>query len=112
MDPNYAFYLHMENLKNSLYRQLSSAKRSGLFWPKFYYSWFYADEKTLYNILNFRQKLGTKISETEINAYNEIRVIKVKIIKYIESNKTLHSLCIKAQRSVREIRRWYNCSLF
>jgi hypothetical protein len=63
----------MENLKNSLYRQLSSARQSGLFWPKFYYSWFYADEKTLYNMLNLRQKLGLKITEKEINSYNKMR---------------------------------------
>ncbi len=74
MDPNYAFYLHMENLKNSLYRQLSGARQSGIFWPKFYYSWFYADEKTLYNIVNLRQKLGVNISEQEITSYNKSRV--------------------------------------
>ena len=75
MDSNYNFYLHIENLKNSLYRQLSSARQSSLFWPKFYYSWFYADEKTLFNILNLRQKLGLEITENEITTYNHMRVI-------------------------------------
>lgn len=74
MDPDYAFYTHFENLKNSLYRQLSSARRSNFFWPKFYYSWFYADEKTMYNILNLRQKLGKEISQEEIDSYSIIRV--------------------------------------
>lgn len=74
MDPNYSFYLHMENLKNSMYRQLSSARKSGLAWPKFYYNWFYANEKTYYNILNLRQKLGLEINEEEINSYNILRV--------------------------------------
>lgn len=74
MDPNYRFYMHLEDLKNSLYRQLSGARQSSLFWPKFYYSWFYADEKTLYNMLNLRQKLGKEITEKEIESYNKIRV--------------------------------------
>ncbi len=74
MDSNYQFYLHIEDLKNSLYRQLSGARQSNLFWPKFYYSWFYSNEKTLYNILNLRQKLGTEISDKEIDSYNKIRV--------------------------------------
>ena len=74
MDSNYTFYLHMENLKNSLYRQLSGARQTGLFWPKFYYSWFYTDEKILYNILNLRQKLGTEITNDEFSSYSKIRV--------------------------------------
>ena len=74
MDPNYQFYMHIEDLKNSLYRQLSGARQSNLFWPKFYYSWFYADEKTLYNMLNLRQKLGKEITDKEIASYNTIRV--------------------------------------
>jgi hypothetical protein len=74
MDSNYAFYLHIENLKNSLYRQLSGARQSNIFWPKFYYSWFYSDEKVLYNILNLRQKLGLEINDSEISAYNKLRV--------------------------------------
>ncbi len=76
MDPNYAFYLHFENLKNSLYRQLSGARQSSIFWPKFYYSWFYTDEKVLYNILNLRQKLGLEITDNEISTYNKLRVTK------------------------------------
>lgn len=82
MDPNYIFYLHMENLKNSLYRQLSGARQSGLFWPKFYYSWFYADERTLYNMLNLRQKLGLEITNDEIKAYNKIRVKYIFIYSF------------------------------
>ena len=74
MDSNYLFYQHMENLKNSLYRQLSGARNSSLFWPKFYYSWFYADEKILYNILNLRQRLGVQITDCEISTYNKLRV--------------------------------------
>lgn len=74
MDENYNFYLYMDDLKNTLYRQHSSARQSGLFWPKFYYNWFYADERSLYNILSLRQKLGTQISNGEIESYNLIRV--------------------------------------
>ncbi len=74
MDSNYTFYLHMENLKNSLYRQLSGARQNNIFWPKFYYSWFYTEEKILYNILNLRQKLGTEIKDDEISTYNQMRV--------------------------------------
>lgn len=77
MDATYAFYLHLENLKNSMYRQLSGARQSSLFWPKFYYSWFYADEKVLYNTLNLRQKLGLEITEGEITTYNKLRVNKL-----------------------------------
>ncbi len=64
----------MENLKNSLYRQLSGARQTGLFWPKFYYSWFYADEKILYNILDKRQRLGANITDSEFSSYNLARV--------------------------------------
>ena len=74
MDSNYTFYLHIENLKNSLYRQLSGARQYSLFWPKFYYTWFYTEEKILYNILNLRQKLGLVITDEEISLYNHQRV--------------------------------------
>jgi len=75
MDHNYSFYVFNENQKNSLFRQLSRASQpSGVFWPRFYYSWFYADEKTLYNILSVRQKLGPTLEESEISEYNAIRV--------------------------------------
>jgi hypothetical protein len=67
----------MENLKNSLYRQLSGARQKCLSWPRFYYSWFYTEEKILYNILNLRQKLGTEISDNEISTYNEMRVSSI-----------------------------------
>lgn len=79
MDPNYAFYLHIEDLKNSVFRQLYSASRPGLFWPRFYYSWFYADEKTYYNMLNLRQRLGVEINNDEITQYNKIRVYNIFI---------------------------------
>ena len=72
MDSNFAFYSYFENEKNNLFRQLSTASQSNLFWPKFYYSWFYVDERHLYNILNLRQKLGSKIEDKEISEYNEI----------------------------------------
>lgn len=84
MDSNYTFYLHMENLKNSLYRQLSGARQYSLFWPKFYYTWFYTDEKILYNILNLRQKLGVEITDEEISSYNYQRVILINV----ETNRT------------------------
>jgi len=73
---NYQFYQHNDNQINSLYRQLNRASQpTFMIWPKFYYSWFFAEEKTLYNILNLRQKLGPKLGEDEINEYNAIRVI-------------------------------------
>ncbi len=75
MDPNYSLYLYIENLKNSLYRQLYSARQHHLGWPQSYYNWFYSNEKTYYNMLNLRQKLGCEITEDEINKYNLIRVI-------------------------------------
>jgi hypothetical protein len=74
MDSQYKLYAKLEDMKNSVYRQLSSARQSGVFWPKFYYAWFYSDEKTLYNILNFKQKLGTTINDVEVDSYNKIRV--------------------------------------
>ena len=72
MDQNYALYLHFENLKNSLYRQMYGA-RNGYF--KIIYSWFYTNERTQFNLLTLRQKLGTDINDDEINQYNTIRVI-------------------------------------
>jgi hypothetical protein len=87
MDPNYAFYLHLENNKNSLYRQLSSARQSSIFWPKFFYSWLYADEKLLYNVLNLRQRIGPEITKSEVESYNQIRV-KIIFLKFKETNST------------------------
>lgn len=89
MDPNYAFYLYLEDLKNKSFRQLSSAKMTGLFWPKFYYSWFYANERSYYDLLDLRQKIGKNVTQAEINSYNEIRVRdQVKL----GANKPTHSL--------------------
>jgi hypothetical protein len=61
----------MENKKNKLYRQLSNAR---IGYTRFYYSWFYTDEKTRYNILNLRQKLGRVIIDKEFEEFNKIRV--------------------------------------
>lgn len=69
----YSFYAHYENIKNSLYRQLSNARTSKLFLPKFYYNWFYSKERQHYNNLILRQKLGPIISDTEISEYNKLR---------------------------------------
>ncbi len=82
MDPNYSYYAYMDNLKNILYRNLTSAATNRIFWPKFYYSWFYSDERTLYNIVSLKQKLGPSIEQVELDAYNLMRV-KLKISKYI-----------------------------
>lgn len=69
---------------NSLYRQLNLASQpTFMFWPKFYYSWFFTEEKTLYNILALRQKLGPKISDNEINEYNQIRVSILYLFLYL-----------------------------
>lgn len=68
---------HFDNLKNSTYRELYSASKSSLFWPKFYYSWFYTNEKSFYNILNLRQKLGQKLDDSELKEYNKLRVISL-----------------------------------
>jgi len=83
MDSSYAFYTFFESEKNNLYRQLSTASQYSLIWPKFFYSWFFVDERHYYNILNLRQKLGPKIDTKEIAEYNEINVffllIRIKL---------------------------------
>lgn len=71
----FQFYQVFESLKNNAFRNLSTASQPGLFWPKFYYSWFYLDEKIQYNILCLRQKLGKKIDKKEIEEFNEIRQV-------------------------------------
>ena len=71
---NFKFFSRIDIMKNTLYRQLSAAEASSLFWPKFYYSWFYVDERTLYNIVTLRQRLGSKIEDRDIEAYNQMRV--------------------------------------
>jgi len=74
---SFPFYVHNDNEINSVYRQLNRASQpTFMFWPKFYYSWFFTEEKTLYNILSLRQKLGPKIDDSEICEYNKIRVNK------------------------------------
>lgn len=75
MDSNYAFYKYFENLKNNVYRQLSTASQYNIIWPRFYYSWFFVDERHYYNILNLRQKLGPNIDDKEIAEFNEISVL-------------------------------------
>lgn len=77
MDPNHAYYAYIDSLKNTVYRHLSSAATPGMFWPKFYYTWFYTDERTLFNILSLKQKLGPKIEKNNVESYNMIRVITV-----------------------------------
>lgn len=70
---SYSFYLHFEHLKNSLYRQLSNARKSKLFLPDFYYNWFYVAERQEYNNLCKRQQLGLTISDKEVEEFNEIK---------------------------------------
>jgi hypothetical protein len=71
MDQDYAFYVLYENKKNKLYRQLTNARHG---FTKFYYSWFYTNEKIKYNVLNMRQKLGREILPNEFDEFNKIRV--------------------------------------
>jgi len=70
---SYSFYLHFEHLKNSLYRQLSNARKTKLFIPNYYYNWFYVAERQEYNNLCKRQQLGLSISDKEIEEFNEIK---------------------------------------
>jgi hypothetical protein len=84
---SYKFYVHFENLKNSLYRQLSNARKSHLFIPNFYYNWFYVQEKQEYNNLIKRQRIGITIEDKEIHEYNQIKKnfglsSKFKIVKH------------------------------
>lgn len=72
-DSNYSFYVHYENLKNDLYRELSGARINKFFIPNYYYNWFYVPEKLKYNLLVKRQELGLNISDAEVNEYNEVR---------------------------------------
>ncbi len=71
MEEDYAFYILMENNKNSLYRQLTNSRVG---YTKFYYHWFYTDEKVRYNLFNLRQKLGKIITKKEFDEFNKIRV--------------------------------------
>lgn len=73
-NPKYSFYQYMDFLKNTLHRQLSSAEQSSFYFPRFYYSWFYVDERTLYNITCLKQRLGPNINQKDIDAYNHMRV--------------------------------------
>lgn len=88
----YSVYQHIENIKNSLYRQLSAARNPSLFWPRFYYSWFFAHEKTMYNVLSNRQRLGTIISDDEVREFNKLRsgikpVSPYNLVKYTRSTE-------------------------
>lgn len=74
MDPNFAYYTYLDNLKNTLHRHLSSAATSRILWPRFFYSWFYTEERTLYNILCLKQRLGTTIDQHVFDTYNLMRV--------------------------------------
>ena len=83
---SYNFYVHFENLKNSLYRQLSNARQGHLLIPNFYYNWFYVQEKQEYNNLIKRQKIGINIEDKEVHEYNRIKknfgfASKFKIVK-------------------------------
>ena len=82
INPKFTYYYYMDILKNTLHRHLSAAESSGLFWPKFYSSWFYVDERTLYNVSSLKQRLGPNIDQSDIDAYNHMRVIKKIIIKF------------------------------
>ena len=91
-----SFYSHMEYLKNSLYREVSGARSSGIFWPSYYYYWFYSPEKTKYTALVNRQKLGRFISNKDVTEYNTIRaefqptsryIIKKRRVKTNEGSK-------------------------
>lgn len=75
MDSNYSYYAYIDSLKNMVHRHLTSASTKGLFWPKFYYSWFYTDERTLFNILSLKLKLGPSIDTNDIKTYNLMRVM-------------------------------------
>jgi hypothetical protein len=72
---DFNYYHYMDVLKNTLHRHLSSAKSSSIFFPRFYYSWFYVDERTLYNIACLKQRLGPNIDQNDLDAYNQMRVI-------------------------------------
>lgn len=74
MDSNFRFYSYVDDLKNTLHRQLTSASTASIFWPKFYFSWFYTDEKTIYNILNLKQRLGENVTQSDLDSYNLMRV--------------------------------------
>ena len=74
MDPNFQFYAYIDTLKNTVHRHLSSAATSNIFWPKFYFSWFYTDERSLYNVLCLKQRLGPSIDKKDLDSYNLMRV--------------------------------------
>ncbi len=96
---SFSFYAHNDNQLNSIYRQLSrSSQSTPLFWPKCYYSWFFTEEKTLYNILLLRQKLGPKIEDAEVKEYNAIRVLLFLPFR-AKHLPTLHTLF---RRSIEE----------
>jgi len=80
MDSNYTYYAYLDSLKNMVHRHLTSASTKGLFWPKFYYSWFYTDERSLYNILKLKQRLGPSVDSKDIQTYNLMRVIIIYIL--------------------------------
>ncbi len=68
-----SFYSLYENLKNRNYRELSGTRVKSAFWPSYYYHWFYSVEQVNYTNLIKRQHLGNKISQEDIDEYNQIR---------------------------------------
>ena len=89
---NYAFYSHFENLKNSVYRQLTNARTSKMLLPSFYYNWFYTKERQLYNNLVKRQKLGPTISDNEVSEYNKLRKEFLQKNSFVIAKKTSKTL--------------------
>ena len=89
---NGSFYSTMEYLKNNLYREVSGARPSGIFWPAYYYYWFYSQEKTKYTALVNRQKLGRFITDTEVKEYNTIRAELKPTSRYIIKKRRVKTL--------------------
>jgi hypothetical protein len=87
-----SFYVHYENLKNQVYRQLSGAGTPGLFWPRYYFNWFYSNEQVNYMNLVKRQRLGLKISDEEIVEYNKIRENITPKSRYVVGKSTARTL--------------------
>merc|ERR1711908_28004 len=63
-----------------------------MFFPRFYYSWFYVDERTLYNITCLKQRLGPNINQKDVDAYNQMRqqMIPVSPFKLKKTRQTGH----------------------
>ena len=73
-NPKFLYYHYMDIIKNTLHRHLSVGLEYKAFFPRFYYSWFFVDERTLYNIATLKQRLGPNIDQKDVDAYNHMRV--------------------------------------